>query len=351
MNIELLSGAGLDPAVRDAWYKLQAQSPHLASPFFSPAWVECVAAARDDVQVAVIEQGGEVHGILPFQKRGLEARPAGGPLCDFQGLIGRVPAGYDLADVLARAGIGVWSYDHLLLAKDAAEEGLMLDSPYMDLSDGLNAYAEERRAAGSKQIRQIQRKLRKLEREVGELRFEWEISDGSALASLFEWKASYYARMGTTDRFAHDWIREVISNVLSSRESGCYGLLSGLWAGDRLLAVHMGMRSESVFHYWFPTYDPEYGRYSPGLGLLLEMAGRCCEEGIVRLDLGRGDERYKSSMASDSLPIAEGALTARSIAGRCYAGYAAAREHARHWPILEPIKRLTRGHREEARFK
>lgn len=354
MKVEILPGTGLDTVVRDAWRRLQeAAGPQLASPFFSPAWVECVAAARADVHVAILEDGGDVHGILPFQGSGPTARPVGGPLCDLQGLIGRVPAGHDLADVLARAGIAVFHYDHLLLEKDGFDPSSedVIESPYMDLQGGLDTYIDERRASGSKQIRQIQRKLRKLERELGPLRVEWDVRDPQVLDRLFEWKALYYARQGTTDRFAHAWIRDVIANTLAWSEPGFRGLLSGLWAGDQLLAVHMGLRSETVFHYWFPTYDESYGRYSPGLGLLLELAGRCCDEGIGRLDLGRGDERYKASMASASLPIAEGFVTARSLRGRLYAGYAGVRARVRDWPGVSQAARLTRSFREASRFE
>jgi len=33
------------------------------------------------------------------------------------------------------------------------------------------------------------------------------------------------------------------------------GVLSALWAGDRLAAVHLGMRSPKVLHFWFPTFN------------------------------------------------------------------------------------------------
>ena len=92
-------------------------------------------------------------------------------------------------------------------------------------------------------------------------------------------------------------------------------------------------------------------RWNSHKGYLLELAGRCCEEGIGRLDLGRGDERYKSSMASASLPIAEGRVTARSLRGRALAGLVSARERIRDWPGVAQVATWTRSTREAGRFR
>ena len=50
------------------------------------------------------------------------------------------------------------------------------------------------------------------------------------------------------------------------------GVLSGLYIGEKLVAAHFGMRSRRVLHWWFPAYDPELGKYSPGAQLLLELS-------------------------------------------------------------------------------
>jgi len=82
------------------------------------------------------------------------------------------------------------------------------------------------------------------------------------------------------------------------------GSLSTLYPGDRLLAVHLGLHSETVLNYWFPTYDadPAMSRYSPGMVLLLQEAG---EHGIAQYNFGRGPERYKASFRMGAFRVSE----------------------------------------------
>ena len=66
-----------------------------------------------------------------------------------------------------------------------------------------------------------------------------------------------------------------------------------LYAGDRPVAAHLGLRSDRVLAYWFPAYDPDLGRYSTGVALCLRMAEAAAADGIGHIDLGKGAARYK----------------------------------------------------------
>ena len=91
-------------------------------------------------------------------------------------------------------------------------------------------------------------------------------------------------------------------------------MLSALYVGDRLAAAHMGMRSASVWHYWFPAYDPELSKYSPGLILLLRMAQAAPSLGLRVIDLGKGSTLYKDRLMSGEVPLAEGRVELPSLA-------------------------------------
>ena len=55
---------------------------------FGPEFTQAVAAVRGDVEVGVLEERGEPVGFFPFQRsRRNVARPVGGKMSDFQGLI------------------------------------------------------------------------------------------------------------------------------------------------------------------------------------------------------------------------------------------------------------------------
>ena len=85
-------------------------------------------------------------------------------------------------------------------------------------------------------------------------------------------------------------------------------MLSLLYAGDRLVAAQFGMRCESVYHCWFPAYNPEMAYYSPGSMLLLKVAEHACSIGITMIDLGKGVSEQKRRFMNASVPVAMGAV-------------------------------------------
>ena len=101
---------------------------------------------------------------------------------------------------------------------------------------------------------------------------------------------------------------DALNTIRSIENDHFAGMLSSVYAGDRLAAVHFGMRSHAVWHWWFPTYDLDLDKYSPGLILLLELARQAPGLGLIRLDLGRGHARYKTAFASGATPLIEGSI-------------------------------------------
>jgi CelD/BcsL family acetyltransferase involved in cellulose biosynthesis len=84
-----------------------------------------------------------------------------------------------------------------------------------------------------------------------------------------------------------------------------------LYAGDRPVAGHLGLRSSTSCSYWFPAYDVEFQPYSPGGYLLLRLAETHAQMGVRYLDLGPGEELYKRRFASTQVWLAEGSVDRR----------------------------------------
>jgi len=61
---------------------------------------------------------------------------------------------------------------------------------------------------------------------------------------------------------------------------------------------------------WFPTYDRELSRYSPGRMMWQPLAEEAACRGITRLDLGYGQDQYKFGLANASYLVAGGAVWA-----------------------------------------
>src|SRR5882762_2035592 len=88
MRFKVIPGQGVDSGLARTWRQIQDANSDLASPCFAPEFTRAAAAAREDVEIAVIERDGAPSAFFPFQ-RGKRGRgiPAGGIVSDYQGMI------------------------------------------------------------------------------------------------------------------------------------------------------------------------------------------------------------------------------------------------------------------------
>ena len=313
------------------WRDFQRQTPALDNPFMAPEYVRAVARTRSATRVAVLEDGNTIVGFFPFERRSLGyGTPIAPSLTECQGVVhapGRLD--WDPRQLLRGCGLALWEFDCLVEGQPpfAPYRLFGVPSPVMDLRRGFDAYLDERRRASSR-IRDLPRRRRRLEREVGPVRFEFDVPDLAALHGLMAWKSAQYRRTGRADRFAQPWIVELLEALLETRAPGCTGRLSILHAGDQVVAAHFGLSSSQVIPTWFPTYDVRFRPYSPGLLLHLEMARAASAAGICSIDMGRGAKDYKEWLKSYDLVVGEGRVHRASAAA------------ALHWARRAPVRRF-----------
>jgi CelD/BcsL family acetyltransferase involved in cellulose biosynthesis len=311
--VTVVPGTELTPALLRTMSVLQASDSRLASPFFSAGFLELIAARDDRVRVGVVRRGDRIVGIFPFQLRAEETgEPLWHPGSDFHGIIAEPGDPWDVQALLHGCGLRSWSFHFLPVHQELFRpyHHLVRTSPYLDLRDGLEAYVRGRREAGTRQILQIEASRRKLQAHCGEVRFIPHTDDPEVFARLREWKEDQYRRLGVPEK-STPRLWSMLGALCRTRSEQFAGMLSALYAGDRLIAAHAGMRSAAVWHYWYPAYDRRFARYQPGLVLLLEIAGHAPAAGITRLDLGHGDEPYKLRLANASETVARGRVEVR----------------------------------------
>lgn len=310
-TIEIIPAQKLSAIDRRLWSEWQATNPDLASPYFHPEFTQAVARVRDDVLIAVVRKGNATAALLPFQRGKLNfGRPVGGKLSDYHGLIAPGDVCVDAQRLLRACGLAGWDFDHLLASQTAfvASHQTVRPSRIIDLSQGFDAYCAERRAAGTEAIKKTQHKARKLEREVGPLRFTTHTEAEAVFEQLRAWKSDQYRRTGLTDIFEFPWTANLLRDLLQKSDAEFAGEMSALWCGDRLAAAMISLRSRQVLHAWFPAYDPELAAYSPGMILFLKLAEEGPTRGITQMDLGTGDERYKLQITTPGPLLAQGSL-------------------------------------------
>ncbi|MEU0115925.1 GNAT family N-acetyltransferase [Streptomyces bobili] len=339
----MLKPEELGEGERERWRALRAASTAARNPFMEPEFTDAVGRVRPRTRVAVVYEGREPVGFLPHERGRLgQGHALAYGVSDAQGAVlgpglGSGPGrgvgsglGLDADDVLRACSLSSFAFDNLeaeqnLFVPHAAAE---YASYVIDVEKGYETYESVLRAQSPKFLKTTLAKERRLGRQVGDLRFVFDERDPAALRTLMAWKSAQYRRTGRRDRFAQDWITRLVS-LLASRTRGqdCSGTLSVLYAGGRPIAAHFGLRSTSVLACWFPAYDPEFAKYSPGLVLHLRMAEAAAAEGIGLLDLGRGAAEYKDSLKTGEVPVYEGAWT-RPGAGA-----------ALYWLSREPSRR------------
>jgi CelD/BcsL family acetyltransferase involved in cellulose biosynthesis len=361
MKITALSAKELGSVEISAWSRLQAASPEFSNPLFCPEFTLTTAEVRNDVEVAVMEEGGKLVGFFPFQReRQIVGHPVASVLSDMHGVIASTDVDWHPVELLRGCGLQCWHFDHLVAAQAAFRpfHRCLDDSPYMDLRGGFEHYVSERQRAGSSMITQARRKARKLEREVGPLRFQLHVDDPEVFATLIDWKRAQLARQGFADTFQAAWTVDLLDVMRNTQTGRFRGLLSALYAGDVLIAVHMGLHSGAVISSWIPTYDPEYAKYSPGLLLHLELARTAAAENVTRIDLGRGENQMKTSLMSGAFPVALGSVDRRLLHRTMTTVWYGMRRLAHSTPLrgrpLETVRRLrnaiTSNHRREAQL-
>jgi CelD/BcsL family acetyltransferase involved in cellulose biosynthesis len=158
------------------------------------------------------------------------------------------------------------------------------------------------------------------------------------------WKSAQYRLTGQHDAFrAPSWARALLARIQQHRDHVFAGIVSALYAGDRLVAGHVGMRSLHAWHYWFPAHDPAHAEFSPGSILLLRMIEHAPAIGIRRIDLGKGEARYKTRFMNGATPLLEGRIERDSAVTTCRRAARRVYKWARLTPPARALRRFRHG--------
>jgi CelD/BcsL family acetyltransferase involved in cellulose biosynthesis len=329
------------------WRSLLAADPNLASPYLTPDWAQFVARRRPDARVAVFRNvDGSAAGFLPVQRSSAYAAlPVGGPVCDYQAMIG--PPGLDLS--LAVRALDVGRIDFTAGIKDSPLASHLLTTDagrVVCFRDGWDAWAEERQAAGSKAVQHARKKLLKLMRDhdKGAVTIEPFSTDSHAFDELILWKREQMWREGVTDIFERAWINALVRDTFASSptDRNFGGALFVLRVNRRPAAALFCLRARRLLHAWFSACDRRYTEYSPGEILIAETIRAAAQAGFTELDLGMGDQGSREEFANATRPVGAGFIGRPSLSSAARAAEFQVRAlvemlpvgKARRWPAM-----------------
>ena len=339
MHVTIVRPHELDANHVVEWRRLQRLDPVLESPYLCPEFIQIAAQVRPGIVVAIAEEAGRPVAFLPMQVRRGVAGPVASPLSDCQAIISQHEWCGDAREMLRAARIVAYDFNHQRM-QPALESyhKAVFPSPVIDLSDGFTAYVAAMRERGrhlaavkrthsedakpeanqTGRPHQTIKKARWVQQHMGPIGFTLHEANHDTLATLIEWKRRQYQQGGEVlpllDIFSGQLdLRELLERICTTQSNDFAGVLSTLRIGDQLVAAHMGMRSHNVLHWWFPAYDKQFAKVSPGLILLLELSRTAAANGIREIELGPGDESYKELVANSQIMVASGFVGSASV--------------------------------------
>ncbi|HEY2710219.1 MAG TPA: GNAT family N-acetyltransferase [Caulobacteraceae bacterium] len=320
MDIEVVRPGRLSPPQITHWRALQRQRRDWDSPFYSPYWAQAVERARgdDSVRVAMIG-GGSAVGVAAFMSicpAKITAIAAGGAMCDYEGPVGDPGPEFEATQLLRALGVDRYDFSHIpqgQRAFDAYGRGETV-SWIIDLPEGYEPYAAQRREAGVSALKEMDRKRRKAEREVGPLTFTARSTSRPDFDRLISLKREQYRATGQTDVFAAGWPLRLVEDLFALDMAGFGGQLFTLHIGDALAAAQFHLVGETTIHAWMIAHEEAFERYSPGLLLFQDILRWMDGQPYDRLDLGYGDYRFKRELSNYQLTLMHGFVGAPSAA-------------------------------------
>ncbi|MDP1737020.1 MAG: GNAT family N-acetyltransferase [Caulobacter sp.] len=313
--------SNLSPVEVAAWEALIAAQPVFGNPLLGPDFARAVGAVRPDARVAVYRRGERIIGFLAHHRRpGGMARPLGAPLSDYHGLVAAADSGLDGPTALALAGLNAFRFTGLVDPHGVFAGSAAPASPgYAIALDGsAETYLEGLRAASAKRFKNWRRLDHRLEREVGEIRFE--ASDDPAVHDqLMAWKRAQLVRTGVADFMRPDWTRRLLAGFAAA-EGPLRGLTLTLWAGDQIAAGHFGVVKNGWYHPWIASTNPDLAAFSPGQTFLMRAIAAMPDLGLTTYDLGPSHDHYKRHYAAPTAQVGEGTAAASTPAGKLAGG-------------------------------
>jgi CelD/BcsL family acetyltransferase involved in cellulose biosynthesis len=283
-----------------AWEKIRASNPCYRSPFFGYDFIDAVSRVCPQVELAVARQGERILAVLPFvRKRRLDALPVGAGVNDAHGLLADAEYPFSFTQFLNKCGLRSFAFHASppdAPGVDRYEMG-RTRSFLADLTVDPQGYEHYLRKTSSTIDRQGQ-KSRRLAREVGQLRLDYDCRDSQLIDYLIELKGLQYQRTHTFNILSVDWIRKLLIQLHAFEHPRVRGLLSVLFAGDVPVALHYGLLDGDLLHYWFPVYDERYAYGSPGTQMFLDIARQAAAGGVRAIDMGYGEQAYKYKLTN-----------------------------------------------------
>jgi CelD/BcsL family acetyltransferase involved in cellulose biosynthesis len=312
MRYSVIPAAELSLDLMERWLRITSENPLYRSPILRPEVFQIVGRHNPRVFVGLEEAGSGATLFFPFgRSTRLSSFAVPIPMCDYQAFIASAGHSVAVSRLMRGLKLNTWTFEHLIAPRDLVAQTTTLASETsrrVVLRGGFDGYLAEM-AGNGKSMRNTNTKLRLLSRDHGEVRFVPDCRDSAVLAALLDWRAQRFDAGDGID----SWARSSIETLHGMRTPDFSGMLAALYVGDRLVAAHFGIRSNGMLYYWFPSFNPEFSKYTPGWLLITFLLQHLPTIGCDALDFGPGGEKYKEYFDNSAISIHRGFVELPSV--------------------------------------
>lgn len=312
MRFETIHPRELSASDAALWRAHQSADAALQSPYLTPEWAQVIGAARDDARVCIIQDGAGFFGAQRLSR--FAAMGLGAPISDYQGVVGLPGLPVRGADLCRALKVGRIDLTHAPAGQSLLQHGVAGEdgSWIADVAGGRDLYEAALKHRRGEFVRQTDKKLRKLQREHGDVEFRALSTDRAAFEELLKWKNAQLSRTGQPEIWAAPWIASTLNTCFETRASEFGGAFFTLTAGERLVAGAFCLRSPRVLHFWVLAHDNAFDAYSPGIQLARWIGGWAGEHGVAEIDFGPGDHQFKRQLSTGQRLLQRGVAAGRS---------------------------------------
>lgn len=164
-------------------------------------------------------------------------------------------------------------------------------APFIDWSHfkDWNEFVQLYRHRRKNLIHDTKRRITKLNKEKGGIRYIFDDKDPDILDLCVKWKSTHYKHIGGTDIFLDTRHKEMLKQLHKKKAL----IISSLKAANTYIAFHIGVHYNHIFYSWIASYNRDYVLYSPGRLLLHMILQESFKRHHKRFDFLLGGEDYK----------------------------------------------------------
>ncbi|HEX3550201.1 MAG TPA: GNAT family N-acetyltransferase [Candidatus Elarobacter sp.] len=334
MNVERIDTIDAFERERERWEVLERADEH-ATVFTTWRWLRAyLPVARHRWTILALRDGGETIAYLPIARGGSivdrELFLGGNPVADYAGML-VLPSREDdavaaFADVLFRESADGLNFCDVrdprveAIVRRLCERGLNLESTDESrcLSCALPPTWDEYITSHISAKTRVN--MLRVERRLAEALPNFRISEPTPEtidAHVDAMIAVNHSRWGGNLRNARRRYGRLFRNAFDT------GVLRMViyWDGERPIAGATAFvePDRSFFGLYMIGFDEEYGKLSPGKGIVGRAIRSAIEAGFARFDFMRGDEDYKARYASEVHVVRQFRLTHPGLRARAIA--------------------------------